>query len=130
MTPYSIPLPDIARFSFDGQVWRSFGRLIAVRPGALLLVPVALGSGSLEAVRDGSPVRWQEVWAVIDTPRPEEPEQLSPGDLLQCAPLVAALFPPYGWVQDRVSCWPFERSVYRVTSPDGVMFSWIPGFSS
>ncbi|MDD2664414.1 MAG: hypothetical protein PHD19_11740 [Dechloromonas sp.] len=126
MKPASIPLKDIARFSADAQVWRSFGRFIAVQNGALLAVPDVLVSGDFTAARDGCPVSWHEVLTAVDTPISANSRGLSPEQLADSAPLVAALFPPWGWAQDAIALCAGGRAVARVISPDGVIFCWVP----
>lgn len=126
MKPASLPLDLIARFSHNGQVFRSFGRLLAARNGSLLAVPVSLATGDFSVVVDGCPVPWHEVFAAVDTPLKPDSELLQPHGLASAAPLVASLFPPYGWSQDYVAVSAGGRPVPRVTSPDGVIFCWIP----
>lgn len=125
MTPASIPLQVIARFSHDGRVFRSFGHFIAAMNGSLLAVPIGLVTGDFSGVRDGCPVPWYEVFAVVDTPKSEFAPVLAPEVLLQESPLLASLFPPYGWVQDSISVSEGWGPVPRVISPDGVIFSWV-----
>ena len=81
MKPASLPLDLIARFSHNGQVFRSFGRLLAARNGSLLAVPVSLATGDFSVVVDGCPVPWHEVFAAVDTPLKPDFEMLQPGDL-------------------------------------------------
>lgn len=126
MTPASIPIQTIAQFAHAGRVYRSFGHFLAAKTGALLAVPVGLATGDFSAVIDGCPVPWAEVFAVIDTPRAEHTARvLMPEHLAEEAPLVAALFPPHGWVQDAISAGPGWGPVPRVCSPDGVIFCWV-----
>lgn len=125
MTPSSIPLRDIARFSVDGRVWRSFGRFLAVRPGSLLAVPMVLATGDFRSAVDGCPVPWHEVFAAIDTPVGEHAALLQAEALARCNGLLAALFPPHGWRQDSVCLCAGGRPVARVASPDGVVFCWV-----
>lgn len=126
MTPSSIPLGLIARFSHSGRVFRSFGRLLAARNGSLLAVPVSLGVGDFSTVTDGCPVPWHEVLTAIETPVSDTAVPLLAQQLGLSAPLVAALFSPYGWVQDQISVSDGGRPVCRVISPDNVVFCWIP----
>ncbi|HRH13212.1 MAG TPA: hypothetical protein PK225_02550 [Azonexus sp.] len=126
MTPASIPVQTIARFAHEGRVFRSFGRFLAARDGSLLAVPVGLATGDFSAVRDGSPVPWGEVLAAIDTPVSTLFEALQPEQLARLAPLLAALFPPYGWAHDHIAVSAGGRPVARVSSPDGVIFCWVP----
>lgn len=126
MKPASIPLQTIARFSKSGQVFRSFGYFLAASGGSLLAVPVCLGSGDFLKVVDRCPVPWFEALAVIESPRSDDFKPLQPEQLAKVAPLVAALFPPYGWVQDAVSLNTDSGPLPRVISPDGVLFSWVP----
>lgn len=126
MTPASIPIQTIARFAHAVTVYRSFGHFLAVKNGSLLAVPVGLATGDFSGVIDGCPVPWSEVFAAIDTPRAEHTARvLMPEHLAEAAPLVAALFPPHGWVQDEVSVGPGGGTVPRVCSPDGVIFCWV-----
>jgi hypothetical protein len=125
MTPATIPISTIARFSHDGRVFRSFGHLLAARNGSLLAVPFGLATGDFSALVDGCPVPWTEVWAAIDTPRAAHSRALSPEQLASNAPLVAALFSPYGWLQDSISTGHGWGPVPRVSSPDGVIFCWV-----
>lgn len=126
MTPATIPLSTIARFSHDGRVFRSFGHLLAVRNGSLLAVPFGLATGDFSAVVDGCPVPWTEVFAAIDTPLATHTARLlTPEQLASEAPLVAALFSPYGWSQDSISTGHGLGPVPRVSSPDGVIFCWV-----
>ena len=127
--PASVPLAAISRFSACGVVFRSFGFLLAARPGSLLAVPAVLGAGDFSAVRDGCPVPWVEVFEVIEAPVSPSAALLSAERLFEVAPLVAALFPPYGWVQDSVSIGG-GGVVQRVSSPDGVAFCWVPNLVS
>lgn len=126
MKPASIPVQSIARFSLSGVVFRSFGFFLAARNGSLLAVPLGLVTGDFSAVRDGCPVPWHEVFVAVDSPKSPDSEVLSAERLAVAAPLVAALFPPYGWAQDAVTVSPGGRPVCRVFSPDGVIFCWIP----
>ncbi len=126
MKPSTIPLQSIARFSHNGRVFRSFGRLLAVRSGALLAVPAMLGAGDFSAVVDGCPVPWHEVFAAVDTPSAPDSRPLSADDLAAAQPLLAALFSPYGWTQDSIALGAGCRPVARVSSPDGVIFCWVP----
>lgn len=126
MTPASIPLKDIARFSVDGRVWRSFGRFLAVRNGALLAVPVLLAAGDFRSAVDGCPVPWHEVFSAVDTPLADGCRLLQAEALASVQPLLAALFPPHGWQQDAISLCAGGRTVLRVTSPAGVIFCWVP----
>ena len=126
MIPASIPMASIARFAHEGRVFRSFGRLLAAQNGSLLAVPVGLVAGDFSTVREGCPVSWHEVFVAVDSPVSAFFEVLQPGQLAVAAPLLAALFPPYGWVQDHVAVSAGGRPVPRVTSPDGVIFCWIP----
>lgn len=126
MIPASIPIQTIARFANAGRVFRSFGHFLAVQNGSLLAVPVGLATGDFSAVIDGCPVPWSEVFAAIDTPLAKESGRvLMPEHLAAAAPLVAALFPPHGWVQDAISAGPGWGQVPRVCSPDGVIFCWV-----
>ena len=125
MTPASIPILTISRFAHEGRVFRSFGRFLAARNGSLLAVPLWLATGDFSAVRDGSPVPWGEVLAALETPVSALAEALPPERLAQRAPLLAALFPPYGWVQDHIAVSAGGRPVARVSSPDGVVFCWV-----
>lgn len=125
MTPASIHLSTIARFSHDGRVFRSFGRLIAARTGELLTVPFGLATGDFSAVRDGCPVPWGEVLAAVETPVNPGAGPIPPEQLAKVAPLVAALFPPYGWVQDSFPISDGASPVRRVSSPDGVIYCWV-----
>lgn len=126
MPAASIPLSSVAHFAHGGRVFRSFGYLIAARTGALLAVPFGLATGDFSAVVDGCPVPWTEVWAAIDTPRDAQAARVLPPERLALeAPLVAALFSPYGWAQDSISCGPGWGPVPRVISPEGVIFCWV-----
>lgn len=126
MNPSSIPLRDIARFSADGRVWRSFGRFLAVRNGSLLAVPVLLACGNFRSAVDGCPVPWHEVFVAVDSPLAASAAVVFPDELAVRAPLVAALFPPHGWQQDAISLCAGGRPVSRLVSPSGVIFCWVP----
>lgn len=126
MKPATVPLPSLAPFSHNGQVFRSFGRLLAVRSGQLLAVPVALGAGDFSTVRDGCPVPWHEVFAAVDSPISVFSEALDAAAFTASHPALAALFSPHGWVQDWISLSAGGRPVARVSSPDGVIFCWVP----
>lgn len=126
MKPASIPISSLATLAHEGRVYRAFGRLLAVRNGQLLAVPVALGSGDFSAVRDGCPVPWYEVLSAIDTPISPIPVPLSADEMTMRLPAVAALFSPHGWVQDFIVLCAGGRPVARVFSPDGVIFCWVP----
>lgn len=126
MKPASIPLASLSPMAHDGRIYRSFGRLLAVRSGALLAVPVALAAGDFSAVRDGCPVPWYEVLAAVDTPISAISVALSGEALAKTQPLLAALFSPHGWTQDFIVLCAGGRPVARVSSPDGVIFCWVP----
>lgn len=126
MKPASIPIASLANLAHAGLVFRSFGRLLAVRSGQLLAVPVALGAGDFSAVRDGCPVPWYEVFAAVDLPTQVISQTLDAADFVKAHPALAALFSPHGWVQDWISLSAGGRPVARVSSPDGVIFCWVP----
>ena len=126
MKPSSIPISAIGTLAHEGRVYRAFGRLLAVRNGQLLAVAGALGSGDFSAVRDGCPVPWYEVLAAIDTPVSPVSLALWSDDLTAISPALAALFSPHGWVQDFIVLCAGGRPVARVSSPDGVIFCWVP----
>jgi hypothetical protein len=126
MKPASIPISSLATLAHEGRVYRSFGRLLAVRSGALLAVPVALAAGDFSAVRDGCPVPWYEVLAAVDTPVSTFSAPLSGDELTMTQPALAALFSPHGWTQDFIVLCAGGRPVARVSSPDGVIFCWVP----
>lgn len=127
MSPASVPLAELARFSADGRVWRSFGRLLAAQPGRLLAVPDVLAAGDFRALHEGSPVPWEEVLAAVDSPLASSAKVLAAEELAAVSAHLAALFPPHGWAQDSVSFCKGGRRVPRVTSPDGVVFVWVRG---
>lgn len=112
----------LARFSADGRVWRSFDHLVAYNGVALLLVPVGLARGNLLAVRDGLPVPWEEVVAVL-TADGEEARQASPMTLAELAPRLVQTFDAEGWVVDRVPAGPKVPQLLRAVSPDGIRWA-------
>lgn len=63
-----VHIDRIRLFSADGRVHRAFHHLIASRMGTLLLVPLHLVVGRCDAVIDGCPVPWEEVFAVLEYP--------------------------------------------------------------
>lgn len=67
-TSQFLHIESMRHFAADGLVYRAFNHLIAARMGALLLVPFHRVQGSFEAVVDGCPVPWEEVYAVLDYP--------------------------------------------------------------
>ena len=112
----------LARFSADGRVWRSFDHLVAYNGAALLLVPVGLARGNLLAVRDGLPVPWEEVVAVL-TAEGEEARPASPMTLAELTPRLVQCFDAEGWVVDRVPAGPKVPQLLRAVSPDGIRWA-------
>lgn len=125
MKPASIPLNSLARLAFEGRVFRSFGRFLAVQNGSLLAVPLGLVTGDFSAVRDSSPVPWTELLAAIETAVDPAARVISPEAMVKDFPLISSLFTPYGWVQDSISVSEGSAPVSRLNSPDGVVFCWV-----
>jgi hypothetical protein len=62
------PIERVRLFATDGAVFRAFDHLIAARMGTLLLVPMHLVTGRCDAVVDGCPVPWEEVYSILEYP--------------------------------------------------------------
>lgn len=125
-------LPQLAAFCAPGVVLhRSFGFVIAARPGAVLLAPVGKVDGDFRQVRDGCPVPWDEVWRVVDAPS-ERAELLQGNELVALAPRVALAFSPYGWMRDLIRIDPAGSGfgVVRLCHESGLRCAFVPGVTA
>lgn len=121
-------LRELAPFTADAQVWRGFDHLLALGVGSLLLVPVGLvTAGDLRAVRDGCPVPWREVWAVIDVPL-SGAVAVSPQSMACELPRLVRATSAYGWQRDRLTPDPGHGvRAQRWVNANGVRFVRLDG---
>lgn len=122
------PLPTLASFCAPGMpLHRSFGYVMAVRSGSVLLAPVGSVDGDLRQLRDGCPVPWEEVAAVIDTPL--RGRLLQGAEMVATAPRLAHVFSPYGWSRDLLGIGPGPIGAVRLVHENGLRCAFVPGMA-
>lgn len=119
-------LPQLAAFCAPGApLYRSFGFVLAVQSGSVLLAPVGRVEGDLRQLRDGCPVPWEEVAAVIDMP--PNGRLLQGAEMVATAPRLAHVFSPYGWSRDFLRIGPGPIGAVRLIHENGLRCGFVPG---
>lgn len=122
-----IPIEAMQLFANEGRVYRAFDHLIAARPGALMIVPIRLVTGSVQDVIDGCPVPHEEVYAVLEyqSADPVHCLRSTMPELTQINRLGYLGFDLYEFTVDRIS--PMVNghadNVLRLSHPSGVRYA-------